>query len=63
MKTEEGALSDAMRIADSGKELVAVMCDDALDMCFCAPYEEYASSMELSTYELLYVVHPDRQIE
>ena len=49
MKTEEGALSDAMRIADSNQELVAVMYDDALDMCFCAPYEKYASSKNSSS--------------
>ena len=56
-------VDDALRFAEKSSESIGVMLDDAVNTCFCVPYEEYATSMELSTYELLYVVHPDGQIE
>ena len=56
-------VDDALRFAERNSKPVSVMLDDAANMCFCVPYEEYASSMELSTYKLLYIVHPDGEIE
>ena len=56
-------VDDALRFAEKNSKPVSVMFDDAANMCFCVPYEEYASSMELDTYELLYIVHPDGEIE
>ncbi len=58
-----GTLSKATELAKKSSRIIGVILDDAIGKCFCAPYEEYASSMELSTHELLYVVHPDGEIE
>ena len=58
-----GTIGEATRFAEKSGKSIGVILDDTSNMCFCAPYEEYVSSMELSTYELLYVVHPDGGIE
>jgi len=55
-------LDNALVIAEKNGKSIGVMLDDAVNTCFCVPYEEYVASMELSAYELLYVVHPDGHI-
>ena len=56
-------LDNALKIAEKDDKSIGVVLDDVVNTCFCVPYEEYVASMKLSTYELLYVVHPNGQID
>ena len=53
----------ATTIAKRSSRAIGIMLDPTANTCFCTPYEECVSSMELSTCDLLYVVYPDGEIE